>query len=172
MRTCFYFACVLAVIAHAYLRAFIMRTCFKWFTMMFVCGLVVLVHQNIQALIVKRDYASVGISMKQIISHMYTCVCYRRVLAFVSHAYLRFSMIYRNTDGSDTDSTADENDVAGDGKYSHGEICLTHQHWVDQIISSGTFAIHDTEGPEAVHKLCMYNSYWLSTEISNRRRQE
>ena len=77
---------------------------------------------------------------------MRTCVCVTHVLA---------PLIYRDEDGSDTESTSEENDVGGDGKYSHGDICLTHQHFVDQLISSGAFAIQDTEGPEAVHKLCM-----------------
>ena len=64
-------------------------------------------------------------------------------------------ILNRDEDASDTESTSDEREVGGDGNYSHGDKCLTHQHWVDQIISSGAFAVHDTEGPEAVHKVCM-----------------
>ena len=61
----------------------------------------------------------------------------------------------RDENESDTESTSDERDIGGDGKYSHGDMCLTHQHWVDAIISAGAFAVHDTEGSEAAHKLCM-----------------
>ena len=97
------------------------------------------------------------------VSHTYlclflirTCFCFTHVLTFISYVYLRSSMILnRDEDASDTESTSDEREVGGDGNYSHGDKCLTHQHWVDQIISSGAFAVHDTEGPEAVHKVCM-----------------
>ena len=61
----------------------------------------------------------------------------------------------REEHASETEDTSDEMKVGGDGKYSHGDICLTHQHWVDQIISSGSFAVHDTEGAEAAHRTCM-----------------
>ena len=77
---------------------------------------------------------------------MCTCVFFTCVLAVLYDI---------RDDGSDTGSTSDENNVGGDGKYSHGDICLTHQHFVDQLIASGHFAVHDTEGPEAAHKVCM-----------------
>ena len=47
----------------------------------------------------------------------------------------------RDENESDTESTSDERDIGGDGKYSHGDMCLTHQHWVDAIISTGAFAV-------------------------------
>ena len=86
-----------------------------------------------------------------------------RVLVLLSHqdiqahtCVLTYLLIrYRDEDGSDTESTSEESNVGGDGKYSHGDLCLTHQHWVQQLIASGAFAVHDTEGPEAAHKVCM-----------------
>lgn len=41
-----------------------------------------------------------------------------------------------NTDTSDTD---EENKVGGLGRYSHGNYCLLHQHFVEQVISAGRF---------------------------------
>lgn len=41
------------------------------------------------------------------------------------------------------------------GKYSHGPLCLTHQHWVDQVIAAGSFGVHCTEAAEAHHKISM-----------------
>ena len=57
--------------------------------------------------------------------------------------------------GTDTDSTADSDRVGGLGKYCYGQHNLVHQHWVSQVESAGGFNVHDTEGPEAHHKLCM-----------------
>ena len=57
--------------------------------------------------------------------------------------------------GTDTDSTADSDRVGGLGKYCYGQHNLVHQHWVPQVESAGGFNVHDTEGPEAHHKLCM-----------------
>ena len=31
----------------------------------------------------------------------------------------------RDENESDTESTSDERDIGGDGKYSHGDMCLT-----------------------------------------------
>jgi hypothetical protein len=45
--------------------------------------------------------------------------------------------------------------TGGLGKYSHGSIGLTHQHWVEQVISAGSFGVHCTEAAEAHHKLSM-----------------
>ena len=56
--------------------------------------------------------------------------------------------------GTDSDTTADE-DFAGRNKFSHGLVALSHQHWVDQVVSAGCFNLHNTEGAEAHHKLCM-----------------
>ena len=58
-------------------------------------------------------------------------------------------------DSSDTADTGDEDVVGGLGKYSHGQVCLSHQHWVDQVISAGSFGVHCTEAAEAYHKTCM-----------------
>ena len=56
----------------------------------------------------------------------------------------------------DTDSdTTDDEDYAGRGKFSHGLVSLSHHHWVLQVVSAGCFNLHNTEGPEAHHKLCM-----------------
>ena len=55
---------------------------------------------------------------------------------------------------TDSDSTADE-DFAGRGKFSHGLVDLSHHHWVDELVSGGCFNVHNTEGAEAHHKLCM-----------------
>ena len=54
---------------------------------------------------------------------------------------------------SDTDDTDDECSVGGLGIYSHGDKCLTHQHWVMQVISAGGFNVHCTQSAEAAHKL-------------------
>ena len=40
--------------------------------------------------------------------------------------------------------------------YSHGQHSLTHQHWVDQVVSAGGFNVHCTQGPEASHKINMH----------------
>ena len=40
-------------------------------------------------------------------------------------------------------------------KFSHGSCGLSHQHWVDQIISAGAFGVHCTQAAEAIHKTCM-----------------
>jgi hypothetical protein len=45
--------------------------------------------------------------------------------------------------------------VGGLGKYSYGSTGLSHQHWVQQVISAGSFNVHCTEAAEAVHKTCM-----------------
>ena len=56
---------------------------------------------------------------------------------------------------SDTESTDSENETGGLGKYSHGNIVLSHQHWVKQLIASGCFGVHNTQGAEACHKKSM-----------------
>ena len=56
---------------------------------------------------------------------------------------------------SSTGDTDDENDTGGWGKFSHGHISLSHQHWVRQVVCGGSFGIHCTQGPEALHKKCM-----------------
>ena len=56
---------------------------------------------------------------------------------------------------SDTDDTGSSDDTGGDGYFSHGTTSLSHQHWKDQIISAGSFNLHDTEAAEAAHKTSM-----------------
>ena len=56
---------------------------------------------------------------------------------------------------SDTDSTDEECAIGGAGRHSHGQHALTHQHWVMQVVSAGSFDVHNTEGAESHHKLCM-----------------
>ena len=60
------------------------------------------------------------------------------------------------TPTTDTDDTDDEWSVGGQGFYSHGAKCLTHQHLVDQVVSAGGFNVHDVQGPEAAHKVNMH----------------
>ena len=56
---------------------------------------------------------------------------------------------------SETDDTSDEFRVSGLGKFTHGDFNLTHQHWVQQIVNSGSFTLADTQAAEAFHKHCM-----------------
>ena len=109
-----------------------------------------------------------------------TCVnllaCFLLVSTYLRDFYLRYSTlrsthvrltcvyptyVYRRTRDArqdvdtDTDSTSEEDNVGGLGKFSHGWYGLVHQHWVDQIISAGSFGLHNTEAPEAYHKTCM-----------------
>ena len=69
-----------------------------------------------------------------------------------------YSPVLRRDDDTDTDST-DEETSLGHGcssKFSHDSTALSHQHWVQQAVSAGTFSVHDTEGAEAHHKYCMH----------------
>ena len=68
----------------------------------------------------------------------------------------RFKPEARDPDGTDTEDTDDEHVVGGLGIYSHGHKCLTHQHWVSQVVSAGGFNVHCTEGPEASHNVNMH----------------
>ena len=61
----------------------------------------------------------------------------------------------KDPEASDTESTSDEDDIGGQGKFSHGDLALVHQHWVESIMSSGCFGVHCTEAAEAYHKVCM-----------------
>lgn len=61
----------------------------------------------------------------------------------------------RDPHDSDTASTDVECSVGGLGITSHGNVGLSHQHWVQQVMSAGSFDVHNTEGAEAYHKLCM-----------------
>ena len=59
---------------------------------------------------------------------------------------------------TDSTSTSEDDCVGGLGKYSHGKLGLSHQHWPEQIKSAGAFSLHDTEAAESAHKLCMRES--------------
>ena len=59
---------------------------------------------------------------------------------------------------SDTDSTDEDEKVGGAGFYSHSTVCLTHQHWVKQVITAGGFNVHCTQAAEASHKINMHLS--------------
>ena len=57
---------------------------------------------------------------------------------------------------STTDDTDDERRTKGINFFSHGNYSLTHQHWIQQAESAGSFDVHDTQGPESGHKLSMH----------------
>ncbi len=42
--------------------------------------------------------------------------------------------------------------------FSHGNHCLQHQHFVDQVISAGGFNVHCTQSAEAKHKVVMHQA--------------
>ena len=74
------------------------------------------------------------------------------------HVSTCFSFLCRSWNhdqDTDTDDTSEGDDVGGLGKYSHGQVALSHQHWVEQVISAGSFGVHCTEAAEAHHKTCM-----------------
>jgi len=73
---------------------------------------------------------------------------------------------------SDTNDTSEEYKVPGVGKFSHGDYNLTHQHWVQQIVNSGYFGMHDTESAEAFHKKCMRLPSERVRHLGQRRTQE
>ena len=56
---------------------------------------------------------------------------------------------------SDTGDTDTDDKVGGLEKYSHGPLCLTHHHWMEQVIAAGSFSVHCTEAAESHHKLSM-----------------
>ena len=60
-----------------------------------------------------------------------------------------------NDTASDTDGTPQHKSVGGLGRWSHGKHNLVHQHWVLEVISAGSFDVHDVEAAEAFHKHCM-----------------
>ena len=59
------------------------------------------------------------------------------------------------TNNTDTSSTSDDSTLVGLDKFAHGNHGLTHQHWVDQVVSAGSFAVHCTQAAESHHKHCM-----------------
>ena len=56
---------------------------------------------------------------------------------------------------TETDETDDDRRLGGYGFYSHKQKALTHSHWVEQVISAGSFGGHDTQASEASHKTNM-----------------
>ena len=68
----------------------------------------------------------------------------------------RFKRREKHSDVSDTDDTDDDAVVDGMGFYSHGDKALVHQHWVQQVVSSGGFNVHCTQAAEASHKINMH----------------
>ena len=81
--------------------------------------------------------------------HMLICMC------SYMHVSVHFCRSWNHNQDTTTDDTSDDNFVGGLGKFSHGSICLSHQHWVEQVISAGSFAVHCTEAAESKHKTCM-----------------
>ena len=71
------------------------------------------------------------------------------------HKRTRRTWANHRTPDTDTESTDEETVLAGVPTYSHGSYGLTHQHWVDQVISGGAFGVHCTQAAEAFHKQCM-----------------
>ena len=63
--------------------------------------------------------------------------------------------IWEGHDNTATEDTSDDSTLCGLPKFSHGSCGLTHQHWVDQLISGGAFGVHCTQAAEAIHKTCM-----------------
>ena len=61
-----------------------------------------------------------------------------------------------STPVTDTDDTDEEDAVGGLGIFSHGRLCLTHQHWVDQAVIAGGFNVHCTQAAESSHKVNMH----------------
>ena len=61
-----------------------------------------------------------------------------------------------STPVSDTDDTEEEDRVGGLSYYSHSKKNLIHQHWIDQVISSGGFNVHCTQSSEAAHRVNMH----------------
>ena len=66
-----------------------------------------------------------------------------------------FCRSWNHDQDTPTDDTSEDDFVGGLGKFSHGDICLSHQHWVEQVISAGSFGVHCTEAAEAKHKTSM-----------------
>ncbi|MAD61162.1 MAG: hypothetical protein CMH49_06595 [Myxococcales bacterium] len=79
--------------------------------------------------------------------HMHVSLCVSRCLYFCRS--------WNHDQDTTTTDTSDDDLVGGLGKFSHKEIGLSHQHWVEQVISAGSFGVHCTEAAEAMHKTCM-----------------
>ena len=68
----------------------------------------------------------------------------------------RYKPMEKRDSATDTDDTDEDCKVGGMGVFSHSTHCLTHQHWVDQVVSAGGFGVHCTQPAEASHKLNMH----------------
>ena len=68
-----------------------------------------------------------------------------------------FYSIWKNhtTANTETSSTSEDSALCGIPKFSHGSTGLSHQHWVEQVVSAGGFGVHCTQAAEAMHKTCM-----------------
>ena len=93
-----------------------------------------------------------GRECQSVLSRLLVCGYARTCVTLLTRTCVTLT---RDPHDTDTDSTDDDEDVGGLGKFSHGNYGLVHQHWVEQIISSGSFAVHNTEAAEANHKICM-----------------
>lgn len=82
--------------------------------------------------------------------------CVREAQEASAPAPKRFKPERRDPDGTETEDTDDDHAVGGLGIYSHSQKCLTHQHWVSQVVSAGGFNVHCTQGPEASHNVNMH----------------
>ena len=67
-----------------------------------------------------------------------------------------------STPNTDTDDTDDNCSSGGLGFYSHGNMCLPHQHWVMQVKSAGGFNVNNTQSSESAHK---HNMHLASTRV-------
>ena len=70
----------------------------------------------------------------------------------------RFKRQQRPSSGTDTDDTDLDEAVGGFGYYSHSTHALTHQHWVDQVVTAGGFNVHCTQAAESSHKINMHRA--------------
>ena len=78
------------------------------------------------------------------------------VLHLISHILPCRVIKKLTTPTTDTDDTDEDRDVGGQSMYSHNTMCLTHQHWVDQVVSAGGFNVHCAQGAESSHKFNMH----------------
>ena len=83
----------------------------------------------------------------------------------------KFKRQERRLSGTDTDDTDEDSDVRGHGYYSHGTYCLTHQHWVSQCVSAGSFGVNCTQAAEASHKLNMHRASLRVRHLDSNRTQ-
>ena len=75
-------------------------------------------------------------------------------------------------DESDTEDTDPGRTTQGIKYFSHGSFSLTHQHWIRQLISAGSFDVHDTQGAESSHKLSVHLSTARVRHLQGNKTQE